>query len=589
MEQVPYGSAELEHPKTIRALVLKLSYGLQERWRQVASDKRYEGGKYLGFRDLVHFVEKAARVDSDPLFGKRAMLQASNEQLAKVTNRRRAPINAVTIENPRGKDGAAESDEEDGRDHSPKHPCICCDKEHTISSCAPFKRMDVSQRLDFVRSKGACFICLTAGHMSRNCPSHHRCGRCSRYHHTLLHIEQMGKLEAGQSRSSSYDHNKWGNSYKGGRAGSNLSSDANEFCSRALENRTGERAEREQIEESRVPISRVATGSSTAVGSMAVLPVVVRDRGGNMRETSAFLDQGSAVSFCTRGFVKKLSVGAEEIHMVNLCTETLHDVRNVSTSLVSGLRVKGSAANEWLALPPMYVVDKIPINRGDVWSGAETGRWAHFEDIEVEEVQDIDLMLGTNVMGALEPVEVRSSRSIGDPYAVRTRLGWYVIGVFKDCSKPAVVNRVAVKGGYSSSDVGTTFEETVSVSSSVKHSLLPSAGCIALLLVAMVGVIVCGLAFTAAGVDSNLAHVQVSQDCEEFPKYLWEKGRVVQSMFKGPLQELEDSLGVAYLEQVHRVRLKPSLLRLMTEIYKSQAIVSLAGVTGTPYIPSSRP
>ncbi len=40
-----------------------------------------------------------------------------------------------------------------------------------------------------VRSHNLCLNCFRPGHLSRNCTSLHRCKRCQKPHHTLLHIE----------------------------------------------------------------------------------------------------------------------------------------------------------------------------------------------------------------------------------------------------------------------------------------------------------------------------------------------------------------------------------------------------------------
>ena len=57
-----------------------------------------------------------------------------------------------------------------------------------------------------------------------------------------------------------------------------------------------------------VSVSQIATRRVTEVGSMAVLPVVLCTGEGKVVETSAFLDPGSGVSFCTKGIVRNLKL-----------------------------------------------------------------------------------------------------------------------------------------------------------------------------------------------------------------------------------------------------------------------------------------
>lgn len=56
------------------------------------------------------------------------------------------------------------------------------------------------------------------------------------------------------------------------------------------------------------------------------------------------------------------------------------------------------------------------------------GIWSHLKHIHLPQVdEEIELLIGTNVPKALEPLEVVCSANDG-PYAVRTLLGWMVNG-----------------------------------------------------------------------------------------------------------------------------------------------------------------
>lgn len=53
-------------------------------------------------------------------------------------------------------------------------------------------------------------------------------------------------------------------------------------------------------------------------------------------------------------------------------------------------------------------------------------KWPHLKNVNLHEIEaGIELLIGTNVPKALEPLEV--IRSVNDgPYAIRTMLGWTV-------------------------------------------------------------------------------------------------------------------------------------------------------------------
>ncbi|RVE40748.1 hypothetical protein evm_014603 [Chilo suppressalis] len=65
--------------------------------------------------------------------------------------------------------------------------CLYCTKlGHDISGCYEFKRLACSARKSWVRSNGACFVCL-GRHYARDCARGNGCGFCgSDNHHTLL-------------------------------------------------------------------------------------------------------------------------------------------------------------------------------------------------------------------------------------------------------------------------------------------------------------------------------------------------------------------------------------------------------------------
>lgn len=66
--------------------------------------------------------------------------------------------------------------------------CPKCNQNHLLHDCATFKSMNVSDRQHFVVSKSLCFNCLRPGHRSNNCRGKFSCHKCSKRHHTLIHL-----------------------------------------------------------------------------------------------------------------------------------------------------------------------------------------------------------------------------------------------------------------------------------------------------------------------------------------------------------------------------------------------------------------
>ena len=94
----------------------------------------------------------------------------------------------------------------------------------------------------------------------------------------------------------------------------------------------------------------------------------------------------------------------------------------------------------------------MPVNRGNIPTEKDIEQWSHLKHIHLPQVEaGIELLIGTNVPRALEPLEVVCSVNDG-PYAIRTLLGWTVNGPLTGSSGEIVnwehpqitVNRVSV-------------------------------------------------------------------------------------------------------------------------------------------------
>ena len=69
--------------------------------------------------------------------------------------------------------------------------CSLCDsKEHLTFQCSAFKELSSSERRMRVKGLWLCFNCLSGGHKSESCQSHHSCKTCGQRHHTLIHLSE---------------------------------------------------------------------------------------------------------------------------------------------------------------------------------------------------------------------------------------------------------------------------------------------------------------------------------------------------------------------------------------------------------------
>ena len=62
-------------------------------------------------------------------------------------------------------------------------------EKHPLYACTKFRTLSHDDMMSIVKSNKLCLNCMRPGQYARECTSSHRCKRCQRPHHTLLHVE----------------------------------------------------------------------------------------------------------------------------------------------------------------------------------------------------------------------------------------------------------------------------------------------------------------------------------------------------------------------------------------------------------------
>lgn len=138
---------------------------------------------------------------------------------------------------------------------------------------------------------------------------------------------------------------------------------------------------------------------------------------------------------------------------------------------MSGLEVAGLDHEDFSELPGTYTQESMPVHKGNIPKQSDLENWPHLKHVYLPEIDaGIELLIGTNVPQALEPLQVICSAN-GGPYAIKTMLGWTVNGPLKGDSgstlsfeQPHItVNRVSVVNldGLSSSSLPQIFLRAV--------------------------------------------------------------------------------------------------------------------------------
>ncbi|KAL3973900.1 serine/threonine kinase 17 [Sarotherodon galilaeus] len=164
----------------------------------------------------------------------------------------------------------------------------------------------------------------------------------------------------------------------------------------------------------------------------------------------ALLDTQSDTVFIDQDVSNNLQAKATPIRL-KLTTLLGKDVV-VPSERISGLKVRGYNSSEMIELPPAYTKECIPVNRSHIPTCETARRWNHLKEIRNEIPPQLEcevgLLIGYSCSKALAPKQVILGGE-NEPYAVRTALGWSIVGPtssYGDSSSMSTVcHRVAVK------------------------------------------------------------------------------------------------------------------------------------------------
>ena len=336
ISQVPFGKYEMSNPKTIRKILHKLPFAQQEGWRRKVDKILEQQNRSVTFEDLVNFIEREARVLSNPLFGRHLFHKEKQLNRNKGTERCNAVIGQVpSRSNQLGHNKGQVS-------------CWYCQETHFLNECERLKEEPYDDRVIFIRNKGLCFSCLRSGHRSKDCSQKRRCGICGDMHVTVLHKD---KKELNSANGQSLD-----------------SGDRQELASKQEQGLSvPENSTQVAVRNCTSMTNNLTPGCEV---KMCIMPVKIRAENGISTETYAFIDNGSSASFITEELLGKLAMtnySSRSSYSVSVSTLIGNDT--IKSNLVFGLSISNLEEEENVLLPPLYTIPKIPVSENDIVRG----------------------------------------------------------------------------------------------------------------------------------------------------------------------------------------------------------------------------
>ncbi|XP_067685814.1 uncharacterized protein [Haliotis asinina] len=381
----------LNHAPYLQAIVLKLPQHLQSKWRDRVTSLTMNGECFNGFKDLVDFIEFAAKSANEPTFGKQA-LTASQDLLQPKNN-----------SSSKGKQSSSRSQSAsfvtqvghspDGKVNSPK--CFYCKQFHDLDECKHFKQKSLVEKRDFLKTCNRCFSCYGLGHSAKGCMRKKICKTCNKRHPTAMHDNSYQS-----SRNASHEVN---------------SDKVNEQSNKGLNNSTSCNASKSNCIETIF---------------QPILPVQVTVKGSNKGTTTyAMLDNGSTGCFMTEDLRNRLDVKSKP---ATLKLQTMNGTEYVNTSVVNGLVVSDLDGTNHVSLPGTYSKEVMPVDHAHIPKPELLKQIPHLRTVADKLPTympnlDIGILIGSNCPDALKPLEVVSSNDSG-PFAVLHKHGWTING-----------------------------------------------------------------------------------------------------------------------------------------------------------------
>ena len=185
-----------------------------------------------------------------------------------------------------------------------------------------------------------------------------------------------------------------------------------------------------QVDSSTPLQSGQANSTSTGGGKMclSIVPVKVRSHNDASKslETYALLDTGSDISLCDKSLAEELGVQGHQ-KTFYLTTQERQDSPRVGYDL--SLTVEPLDGTDQVYVTRLWTVDKLNASSRSIPSEKDARQWPHLQDIKLPSIseKEVRLIIGTNVPDAFRVLEERRGNR-GEPYAIRTPLGWTLMG-----------------------------------------------------------------------------------------------------------------------------------------------------------------
>jgi transposase InsO family protein len=264
--------------------------------------------------------------------------------------------------------------------------CFCCNSaNHLMTNCPELSAMSYEDRWKTVRQARVCFSCFQKGHGSNKCRIKNPCkinGCKYKKHHTLLH-----KPENYQSNSK--------------------------------------KIEEQNIASTSAELNCHSTSTNQVI--FKIIPVILSSETNSM-VTWAFIDEGSSVSLIDEDIADKLELpGTEDPLCIRWTGNTFKSENN---SKRVNLQISGVGAGmKKFQLKNIRTISNLGLPRQSLDVLMLKKQFPYLQDVPLENYKEVQpqILIGMDHFKLGLTYEVKEGAWKG-PAAVKTRLGWVIVG-----------------------------------------------------------------------------------------------------------------------------------------------------------------
>ena len=346
-------------PAFMTALIqTKLDPATSFEWKKHSSEKAREVPHY---DEILHFLDMTARASSEAVMTKKEVTSGK-----KYTHSPR-PVtsHAATANN--------------------NAHCILCPKEkHPLYGCSKFKALSQEEKRSLLKRNQMCFNCLRSGHYLSQCESSHRCKRCQKPHHTLLHMDSTSSTVVSSNVTPQ--------------------------------------------DLSPTVVSNTAVRLCSGTTLLMTCKLIVYAPDGSITEARALLDNGSSASFVSERLaqVLRLPRHKQSMQLSGITGTPLASPPHVTNFKISPVHCTGRKIHIAAIVVPK-VTRELPVHTIPL-----DPSWTHLSKLKLADPSfgqpgRIDVLLGVDVFLSILR-QGRRTGPAGAPVAMETEFGWVLGG-----------------------------------------------------------------------------------------------------------------------------------------------------------------